>query len=334
MIANPQILSSECKMKEQKMKHKPEKQSEKKYQRYVFVVLFLVVLGVTNAGTYFLSARGGRDADTSHFSLLNPARNFFKQEDLIINFQPLRDYLNDKYEADPNVSVYFEYLPTGANIAINKDAEFYPASLLKVPVAMAVAKKIDKGEWKWTNELVLMSADKDDAFGTLYKETTNSTFTIEELVNRSLSESDNTAHFMLVRNLEISEIEDVYDHMGLVGFLSTKGNLSAKKYSLIFRALYNSSYISENNSQKLLDFLAQSAFKEYIERGLPKEIVFSHKIGISEDKKLYLDSGIVYSENRQYLLTIMINGKNEQKSKEIMEDISKKVYTYVGEYNE
>jgi len=44
-------------------------------------------------------------------------------------------------------SVYFEYLPTGANISINKDAEFFPASLLKVPVAMAIAKKIDKREW-------------------------------------------------------------------------------------------------------------------------------------------------------------------------------------------
>src|SRR3989344_4750530 len=94
------------------------------------------------------------------------------------------NYSNDKYKADQNVSVYFEYLPTGASISINKDAEFYPASLLKVPVAMTVAKKIEKGEWKWTNELVLMSTDKDDKFGTLYKEPANSTHTIEDIVRR------------------------------------------------------------------------------------------------------------------------------------------------------
>ena len=88
---------------------------------------------------------------------------------------------------------------------------------------MAVAKKIEKGEWKWSNELVLMSTDKDDKFGTLFKEPTNSTHTIEELVKRSLSDSDNTAHFMLVRNLEMEEVQDVYDHMGLPGFLETKG---------------------------------------------------------------------------------------------------------------
>ena len=79
--------------------------------------------------------------------------------------------------------------PTGSNISLNKDAEFYPASLLKVPVAMAVARKIEKGEWKWTKQLVLMSTDKDDKFGTLYKEPTNSTHTIENLVRRSLSDS-------------------------------------------------------------------------------------------------------------------------------------------------
>ena len=123
------------------MKHKSERQSEKKYQRYVFLAVFLTVLVATNIATYFLLSPNGDGIGISRFSLLNPARMFIKQEDLIINFQPLRDYLNDKYEVDPNVSIYFEYLPTGSNIAISKDAEFYPASLLKVPVAMAAAKK-------------------------------------------------------------------------------------------------------------------------------------------------------------------------------------------------
>ena len=68
-----------------------------------------------------------------------------------------------------------------------------------------------------------MSTDKDDKFGTLYKEPTNSTHTIENLVRRSLSDSDNTAHFMLVRNLDIEEMKDVYDHMGLRDFWKPRG---------------------------------------------------------------------------------------------------------------
>lgn len=315
-------------------KHKPEKQSEKKNQRYVFAVLFLAVLGVTNAGTYFLSVRGEAGADPSRFPLLNPARAFIQQKDLIVNFQALRNELNDKYEADPSVSVYFEYLPTGANIAISKDAEFYPASLLKVPVAMAVAKKIESGEWEWTNELVLMTADKDDRFGTLYKEPLNSTHTIEDLVRRSLSESDNTAHFMLTRNLEISEIDDVYSHIGLQEFMETDGSLSAKRYSVIFRTLYSSSFLTEQNSQKLLSYLSQSSFDSYVQTGLPQDVVFAHKIGTDTERKVFLDSGIIYFSGRPYILTVMTKDETEEKAKIIMKDVSSKVFDYVKNYKE
>src|SRR3990167_6842613 len=182
---------------------------------FIMLAILIAISAATNIWAIFYYApslaENSENYSNDKYNLLNPARKFIKQEDLIINFQPLRDYLNDKYEADQNVSIYFEYLSTGSNIAISKDAEFYPASLLKVPVAMAVAKKIERGEWKWTNELVLMSADKDEKFGTLYKEKTGTTFAIEELVRRSLSDSDNTAHFILIRNLEIEEISDVYN---------------------------------------------------------------------------------------------------------------------------
>src|SRR3989344_108996 len=305
---------------------------------FITLIALIAVLAATNmwAIFYYAPSLAGNSENYSNdkYNLLNPARKFIKQEDLIINFQPLRDYLNDKYEADQNVSIYFEYLPTGASIAINKDAEFYPASLLKVPVAMAVAKKVERGDWKWTNELVLMSADKDDGFGTLHKEPANSTHTIEKLVRLSLSDSDNTAHFMLARNLEVEEIEDVYDHMGLKDFLKSDGRLSAKRYSVMMRALHSASYISEENSQKLLLYLSQSPFKYYIQSGLEKDVVFSHKIGISEEENVFIDSGIVYAKNRSYILTVMIKDKDEQASKKIMADISGKVYNYVKEYEE
>lgn len=309
----------------------------KKGNNTIILTVTILVLAITNLWTtlYYVP---GKPFSTSQpkdeYGLLNPARALFKSEDLIINVQPLRDYLNEKYEKDPNISIYFEYLPTGASIAINKDAEFYPASLLKVPVAIAVAKKIERDDWKWNNKLVLMSADRDEKFGTLYKEPTGSTFTIEELAKRSLTDSDNTAHFILVRNLEVKEIEDVYDHMGLKGFLSTSGNLSAKKYSVIFRTLYNSSYLSEKNSQKLLDYLSQSQFKDYIQSELPQEVPFAHKIGIDRDKNIFLDSGIVYSKDRPFLLTVMIKENDEKTAQKKMKDISKNIYTYVNNYHE
>ena len=81
-------------------------------------------------------------SESNPYSFVDPSRRLVEQKNLIVNLQPLRELLNQRYESNPKISIYFEYLPTGANIAINKDAEFYPASLLKVPVAVAGAKKI------------------------------------------------------------------------------------------------------------------------------------------------------------------------------------------------
>lgn len=314
---------------------KEELENKNNSKRYIVAILFFTVIILTNIVTYKLSENKNLEIIKAPiFNLLNPARMFISQKDLIINIQPLRDGLNNKYEKDLNVSVYFEYLPTGANISLNKDAEFYPASLLKIPVAMAVAKKIDKGEWKWNNKLVLMANDKDDKFGTLYKEPTGSIFTIEELVKMSLVDSDNTAHFILLRNLEVNEINEVYKHMGLDGFLDTNGNLSAKQYSVILRSLYNSSYLTEDSSQKIISFLTQEKFREYLGSGFPLDITFAHKIGTDTSQKIYLDSGIVYLKNRPYILIVMTKGKNEKEAQDIMKDISSLVYNYISAYKE
>ena len=138
-----------------------------------FFVLIIVALSVGFSiwAVFFYApqyCRENGELEKSEYNLLDPARKIYKPGDLIINIQPLRDELN-KIGEDPNISIYFEYLPTGANIAVNKDAEFFPASLLKLPVAMAAAKKVAAGEWQWQNELVLMRNDKDDKFGDLYK---------------------------------------------------------------------------------------------------------------------------------------------------------------------
>ncbi|MDP3057816.1 MAG: serine hydrolase [bacterium] len=327
-------------------KNKEESQKiEKMHQKQKSAIMALIALAFILAGAnlwtffYYVPNKNNESdlagkLNAGKYNFLDPARGIYDKKDLIVNIQPLRDYLGDKYEADPNISVYFEYLPTGANISVSKDAEFYPASLLKVPIAMAAAKKIDKGEWRWDNKLVLMATDKDDKFGDLYNKPTGSVFTIEELARRSLIDSDNTAHFILLRNMEPSEINEVYAHMGLDGFLETDGSISAKRYSVILRALYNSSYLSEANSQKIISFLSEEPFREYLGSGFPENIVFAHKIGMNIDKKVYIDSGIIYFDSRPYILVVMTKSKTEQEAKEVMKDISEKVFNYVKEYKE
>lgn len=315
--------------------------------RKIIVLILSMVLLVSVIGNVWLGAKNFKSfGRAQEYNLLDPARKFYGKNDLIVDFQSLRDELN-KMGENKNISIYFEYLPTGANIAVNKDLEIWPASLIKIPIAMAAMKKIEKSEWKLSNELVILDVDKDYKFGSLYEKPSGTPMTIESLLYESLVSSDNTAHFVLLRNLENSEIEDLYNHLGMEDILdalkktpekeSQDNKITAKRYSIFFRSLYNASFLSLDYSQIFLEILIGNPKREYLAVSLPESVKFSHKTGIRADEKVYADSGIVYVPNRPYILTVMIqeteSEQPEEKAQALMNEISKKVYEYVSQYN-
>jgi len=336
-------------MKNKKEKNKIErffvrlKNDKKEFKIFILVILLLATNGLL-INSYLKNEKVESFEDKYNF--LNPAVDLIESHDLIVNFQSLRESLTSKYEEreDYLVSIYFEYLPTGANIAINKDEEVWPASLIKIPVAMAMMKKVESGKWNFDNELVILDEDKDNGFGTLYQQPTGTTMTIEKLLEESLIKSDNTAHLVLLRNLDSSEIEDIYNHLGMDDIVSdvkkkstqdVDNRITAKRYSIFFRSLYNSTYLLPENSQKFLDIL-EKAPQEYLSLGLPAEVKFVHKTGVRVGESVNADAGIVYADDRPYLITVMIQKRDNipesdnEKINQIFKDISEEIYNYVS----
>lgn len=317
------------KNKEEKL----EKKVKKNYKKYLVFVIFFVVVILTNIVTYKLVGSKNTILDLNKFPLLNPISTIVDQKDMIVSIQPLRDDIN-AFEADnPDISIYFEFLNTGANITVNKDAEFFPASLSKLPLVMTAVKKIERGEWKWENELVIMPMDKDDRFGELYKQPIGTKMTIEALIKEMLINSDDTAYTMILRNLEPDEFKTTQQKLGLDSFFSSEGKISANNYVVILRSLYNSSYLKLEDSEKLIKMMADSTTNEFLSKGLPSDVTFSHKVGISKEDNVYLDAGIVYLPERPYFLVVMINSKDEEQVKKDMKYISEMVYNYISSYN-
>lgn len=321
----------------------------KNNRRELQMLVLILVLIVSNIFVYlfYLENREVHSFEND-YQFLNPAVKLAEGRDLIVNFQPLRESLSNKYEGreDYMISIYFEYLSTGANIAINKDEEVWPASLIKIPVAMAMMKKVQSGKWKFDNELVILDEDKDDGFGILYQQPTGTTMTIKKLLEESLINSDNTAHLVLLRNLDSSEIEDIYNHLGLDDIVSdvkkrstqdVDNRITAKRYSIFFRALYNSTYLLPEYSEKFLNTLGRAP-KEYLNLGIPEEVRFVHKTGIRIGESVHADSGIVYVPNRPYLITVMIQKRDnisesdDEKVRQIFKDISEEIYNYVSKF--
>lgn len=314
------------------------------------------LLGFCGAGILFFFIFGGAKdfflkAASSQYDFLNPSVNLIHKEDLLVNFEPLRQKLNTKYEKDEEflVSLYFEYLPTGANININRDERIWPASLIKIPVAMSAMKKVEEGKWNLDNELVILDEDKDGEFGALYKQQTGTTFTIERFLEETLIDSDNTAHFVLLRNIDASELEDTYLHLGMDDIIDGlkkapkdreyDNRITAKRYTIFFRSLYNATFLSPEYSELFLNIL-ERAPKEYLNLGMPETIRFVHKTGIRTDERVWADSGIVYIPGRPYLITVMVQQKGvhegemdaetNEKVKAIFKGIAEDVYSYVS----
>lgn len=299
-----------------------------------YLLVAILVLIVSNIATSFFSLRHAgvvQDGFRNNYPLLNPDRELYAQDDLIVNVQPLRDQLNE-IGNDHGVSIYFELLNTGANIAVNKDVKMWPASLMKIPIALAVMKKVEDGQWTMDKEFTLMEKDKNSIFGNLYQKQTGTRLTTKEVLDELLINSDNTARNMLVRNLKESEFVRVLEHLGIDYDYKNDEQITAKRYSVFWRALFSSTYLTPENSQKIIEIMTRSSSTDFMGQALPKDVIFSHKIGVLYDENVYADSGIVYVPQRPYIVTVMISGHSEQESKDIMKDISKKIYSYISTY--
>jgi len=307
--------------------HEPTK-SKLRFWTIFALSLFLVSV-LLNA---FLLIRESNETDSfsvakAKYPFLDPAQGFYDNSDLLVTLHPLRVQLQNMTQGKDNVTIYFEFLNTGANISLN-EVPFFPGSLMKIPVAMAVMKNVDDGTWSLDGtRLTLTDADKNPQYGDLYTVPSGTTFTVRELLAKLLVNSDDTARSMFIRTVGEDNIADVLSYLGLEDIFNTNLEIGARRYSNFFRALYESSYLSPESSQLLLQVLNTPHDEKLLPSGIPSSIDFSHKIGVNGDT--YSDSGIVYAPNRPYMLTVAMQSTSSAEVQTMMENISSAVYQYV-----
>jgi beta-lactamase class A len=266
-------------------------------------------------------------AARSKYPFLDPAQGFYGNSDLLLTLHPLHDQLQGITQGKDNVTIYFEFLNTGANISLN-EIPFLPGSLMKIPVAMAVMKNVDAGVWSLDDtKLTLIDADKNAQYGNLYTVPSGTTFTVRELLTKLLVDSDDTARSLFIRTVGESNIADVLSYLGLEDIFNTDLKIGARRYSNFLRALYEASYLSPESSQLLLTILNTPHNSDLLPAGIPSGINFSHKIGVNDIT--YSDSGIVYVPNRPYILTVAMQSTSSVEVQTMMKNISTAVYQYV-----
>lgn len=300
---------------------------------------FLLILWtniITFSWAYFVLQGINLDSFRDKYPLLDPMRFFAQSRDLLTTVQPVREELNQIFEEQglSYTSLYFEYLNTGANISVNQDVRILPASLIKVPLAMAVMKKVEKGDWKLYNQLMLTKEDRDNEWGDVYKYPIWTPIAIQTLLEEMLLNSDNTAYRILYRNLSMDEVKDVFVALGLEDFFDQEWKITAKEYTRLLRSLYTANYINTEHSQFILQILSKTKYDDYLWQGIPDDIIFAHKIGENNSKTVILDAGIVYIWDRVYLISMSTDYEKEwisrEKALELFWTVSKIIYTFIS----
>lgn len=300
-------------------------------------VLVLFLISSTPVDDDF-KKKSDESISRSEYEYLSPRIFIDNQNDLLINFKPLRSKLRDyTYRLDNKTGYYFEYLPTGNSIGINEKEEFVPASLLKTPLAMGALKGIELGELTPNMKLTVEQKHIDKAFGNLWKKGVGHTLTLNDALIQLIKYSDNTAQHVLFEHMTGREIDDIFDYLDIPKEANESNNpvVTPKNYSSILRCLYLSCFLEKKTSNMLLHLLSETEFHDQIPAGVPKNVKVAHKIGVSTSilgDGVYTDCGIIYAPKRPYILCIMTEG-DEDRSRVIMQDLSKITYDYVSKVN-
>lgn len=283
------------------------------------------------------------------FKFLNPLRCDNGPDLNVKEYTALRNdllaYVQDEEDQKKvtNVSVYFRDLANGQVMSINSQDSFSPASLLKVPLLITYYKKAEDDPSILSRRFTIQG--KSDTLDQNIKPEKSveigKSYSVEDLLNYLIIQSDNIAWEAL-----LSDLRQNYSEEDFVSTLSDLGIIDPRKthdeqyittqsYASIFRTLYNAAYLNPEMSEKALELLSQSNFKNGIVAGIPEGIKVAHKFGEQKNgnaQQLH-DCGIVYFSKNPYLICVMTQGNDIQNLEPVIQVISKKVYKEVESRN-
>lgn len=276
------------------------------------------------------------------FSLLSPDIAWMETDDFLaiqnqysVSYQGMKQEMLELLNSSKvhgNYGVYFEDLNTGSWIGINERDEFIPASLLKVPIMVAVLKKVEKGDIALDQRVTIVAEDINLNSGTLGTQGAGYVLTVKDLLTYLIKESDNTALFTLYRNfLTDNDVLEARLAMG-ISLYGDKAVLGPKHYSNILRSLYYSAYLRRTFSELALSIMSETDYDTQMKAGLPPNVHISHKIGFfktPEGVEGYHDCGIIYHPRKPYMLCIMSKNTDQATAKFVISNLSKLVYDYV-----
>ena len=240
--------------------------------------------------------------------------------------------------SDMEIGASFIDLRTGARAEYKASEQMASASMIKLLIAYAFLEQVAKGVYDLDDYYTIQSSDTVGGTGTLNSLGDGAKVTYREILEKTISESDNTGANILIELIGMETVNETARQLELIDthlnrFMMDEEAIengienysSANDVAALLQRVYNGTFVDSESSALVLKSLEEQRDDEGISEGLPGNIVFAHKTGALATVRH--DGGIVEG-SRPFVLVVFCGGSafNEQDALDLMAQIAETVY--------
>lgn len=245
--------------------------------------------------------------------------------------------------SDENVSILVKELNKVDYIYNhNSNIQMISASTIKVPIMLAVLEEVQKGKINLDDKILVKFEDILD--DTEVFENRESYYSLYELINWMIIESDNTATNVIIKTFGIEKINNY-----ILNALHTKST-SLQRYMLdenaikiglnnytsqedmlnIFTKLFNKDILNNELCDIAINILYNQRCQDQVMRYIYEPIKYAHKTGSLD--YLNHDVDIMNIKNKLFYIGISIyNSKNKSGNKKLIGNLGRMIYSSINE---
>ncbi|MBA2715047.1 MAG: serine hydrolase [Rubrobacteraceae bacterium] len=213
--------------------------------------------------------------------------------------------------------LYVRDLEGDFGYGIRPDEKFFTASIIKVPIMVAVYRKVDEGDLSFSQEVEIKDEDWAAGAGWLQWEKAGTKQTVGDLLLLMMTQSDNVAANALVRMVGGPEhVNEVARSMGAEDTLvyqkisSERGAVPAidnrstpHDMATMMQQIAEGKAASEKSCGYMIDLMHEDKLDWWLDAGLPEDVDAANKAGWLY--RVYDEVGIVEHDGHRYVIAIL-----------------------------
>lgn len=214
--------------------------------------------------------------------------------------------LKQLYQSNSNYfSFLYQDLYSGYTVSYNEEAPIFTASTIKAPAIIYIYEEASQGKIDLNEKLTYTSNFYNNGSGILKTKQPGTSYTVEELIQYTIHDSDNAAYAMLMKRYGRKNALNFWQSLGTKNIFTLDtiwGVLSAKDAAIYMKELYRFSRENSTYGPRLINYFKEAGWK----LNTNKDGIFNTANKGGWNGTTIHDVAIVYEDN-PYILAIMSN---------------------------